>query len=123
MTIKAKSIRTFIGAKNFEDSRAFYLALGFKESVIDLSLSYFMIDENIGFYLQKYYVRKWVDNSMVFLEVEDVEKYLAHVRSLGLHEIYKNVRISEIKEAAWGKEFFMHDPAGVLWHIGEFTSH
>ncbi len=30
----AKSIRTFIGAVNFEESRQFYKALGFEESVI-----------------------------------------------------------------------------------------
>lgn len=122
MEIKAKSIRTFIGAKDFELSRSFYRALGFEENSLDPSMSYFRIDENIGFYLQKYYVRKWVDNSMVFLEVENVAHYLERILGLKLNEEFDNVRISDIKEETWGSEFFIHDPAGVLWHIGEFKS-
>ncbi len=62
---KAKSIRPFIGAKNFELSRSFYRDLGFQESVIGHDMSYFKTEET-GFYLQDYYVQDWIDNTMMF---------------------------------------------------------
>jgi catechol 2,3-dioxygenase-like lactoylglutathione lyase family enzyme len=115
-----KSIRTFIGAKNFEESRRFYKELGFTEVPISDTMVYFKSGESIGFYLQKYYVKKWVDNSMVFLEVEDLEKCYEDIKGRGLTDKYEHVRLSEIHEADWGREFFLHDPSGILWHFGHF---
>ncbi len=121
MNFQAKSIRTFIGAKNYAESRAFYRQLGFEESIIDKKMSYFSVNENLGFYLQDYYVKKWVDNSMVFLEIDDVEKCAKELLEKGLHHEYKYVRFSEIKTFEHGRELFMHDPSGVLWHFCQFN--
>ena len=74
MEHKAISIRPFIGAKNFEQSRNFYRDLGFEESILGPTLSYFKT-KGLGFYLQDAYVQDWVDNSMIFLEVEDVDRF------------------------------------------------
>lgn len=115
-----KSIRTFIGAKDFELSRAFYRDLGFKEKLVFPKMCYFSIDQ-FGFYLQDAYVKKWVDNSMVFLEVDDVSKFYQKLLELDLHNKYKNVRLTPIKNDFWGRECFLHDPSGVLWHFGEFN--
>jgi predicted lactoylglutathione lyase len=57
MKHNAKSIRAFIGAKDFEVSRNFYRDLGFQESIISKNMSYFKVFENIGFYLQEAYVK------------------------------------------------------------------
>ncbi|MDH4091533.1 MAG: glyoxalase [Cyclobacteriaceae bacterium] len=116
----AKSIRTFIGAVNFEESRLFYKELGFEESVISKGLSYFKVTDKLGFYLQNAYVKDWVNNSMIFLEVDDVDRYWSELQNLGLHDKYENVRLTSIREEVWGKECFMHDPSGILWHFGEF---
>ncbi|MEO7961584.1 MAG: glyoxalase, partial [Ginsengibacter sp.] len=62
MQHKAKSIRPFIGAKDFELSRAFYRDLGFHETVLFQDMSLFKTGE-VGFYLQKAYVQDWIDNS------------------------------------------------------------
>lgn len=121
MNYQSKSIRTFIGAKNYNESRLFYRDLGFEEIVIDIKMSFFKVDANLGFYLQDYYVKDWVNNSMIFLEVEDIEKCYAELLAKGLHDKYKLVRITGIKEFEWGRELFMHDPSGVLWHFGEFN--
>ncbi len=115
-----KSIRPFIGASNFQESRSFYNELGFKESIISKDMSYFKIDENIGFYLQDYYAKDWVDNSMIFLEVDDTKQYYEELKKLELSEKYKNVRLTPIRENVWGRECFLHDPSGILWHFGEF---
>jgi len=117
--MKTKSIRTFIGAKSFEISRNFYLELGFQENSLGPNMSYFHIGA-LGFYLQDAYVKDWIDNSMVFMEVDDTVKFYETFQHLNLPEKYENVKLVPIREEHWGKEFFMHDPSGVLWHFGEF---
>ena len=114
------SIRPFIGAKNFGLSRAFYSDLGFTESILFHNMSYFS-KKGFGFYLQDAYVKDWIDNTMVFLEVEDVEQYLNEIQALNLPSKYETVRLSPIRHESWGKEFFLHDPSGILWHIGTFN--
>ncbi|MGV3586557.1 MAG: VOC family protein [Adhaeribacter sp.] len=121
MNYQPKSIRAFIGAKYYEESRAFYRELDFEEIVIDQKMCLFKVNENLGFYLQDYYVEDWINNSMIFLEVDDVEKCAAELQSKGLTNKYKDVKITAIKQFDWGRELFMHDPSGVLWHFGEFA--
>lgn len=120
MNYTAKSIRTFIGAKDFENSRKFYRELDFKEYEISNNMSYFQVSQDIGFYLQKAYVKDWVDNSMVFLEVENLDQCYEDIKARNLTQKYEIVRLSDIKELDWGREFFLHDPSGVLWHFGHF---
>lgn len=121
MKFDAKSIRAFIGSKDFTASRNFYRDLGFEESIISKDMSLFKVDD-FGFYLQAAYVKKWVDNTMMFLEVEDVDRVYERLVALDLQKKYKNVRITGIKTYDWGKECFIHDPSGILWHFGEFNS-
>lgn len=120
MEHKAKSIRPFIGAQNFELSRSFYRDLGFQESLLTSNMSYFKT-AGLGFYLQDAYVRDWIDNSMIFLEVEDVDRFWTELLALDLTTKYQSVRLTPIRELDWGRECFMHDPSGILWHIGEFS--
>ena len=119
--MKFQSIRPFIGAKDFEISRQFYLDLDFKELPLKGKMSFFQVSDKIGFYLQKAYVKDWVDNSMLFLEVENPEVYLEELKNKNLPTRYKGVRLSEMVINDWGKEFFLHDPSGILWHFGSFT--
>jgi catechol 2,3-dioxygenase-like lactoylglutathione lyase family enzyme len=120
MEHKAKSIRPFIGAKNYDISRKFYQDLGFKESVLSINMSYFET-EGLGFYLQDAYVKDWIDNSMIFMEVDDVKRFWLELLALDLTSKYVNVKLTAIRELAWGRECFLHDPSGVLWHFGEFN--
>ena len=120
MQQEAISIRPFIGAQNFEVSRNFYRDLGFEEVVLFHNMSLFKT-QALGFYLQDAYVKDWVDNTMVFLEVEDVDKYWNELLSLKLTEKYGGVRLTPIRKYDWGKECFLHDPSGILWHFGEFS--
>ncbi len=114
-----KSIRSFIGSKDYAESKSFYKALGFEEAYSSGKLSYFK-NGDFGFYLQDYYVEDWINNSMIFLEVDSVDQYWNMLNDLELPKKYKNVRLTEIKHYDWGKECFIHDPSGVLWHFGEF---
>ena len=120
MTHKPLSIRPFIGSKDFEESRSFYRDLGFEEIELGAAMSYFKI-QSFGFYLQNYYAKDWIDNTMIFLEVDSVERYWHELSELKLDAKYKNVKLVPIRIEEWGKECFLHDPAGVLWHFGEFN--
>lgn len=119
MQHKAISIRPFIGAKDFDISRNFYRDLGFQESILEHKMSYFKT-EGIGFYLQNAYVQDWIDNTMIFLEVDDVERYWNELLALDLLAKYAGVRLTPIQHYDWGRECFLHDPSGILWHFGEF---
>ena len=121
MDHKAKSIRPFIGAKDFGLSRSFYHHLGFQESILSDNLSYFKTD-GLGFYLQDAYVKDWIDNSMIFMEVEDVDRHWNELLALDLTSTYKTVKLTPIRNNPWGRECFMHDPSGILWHFGEFNN-
>jgi catechol 2,3-dioxygenase-like lactoylglutathione lyase family enzyme len=121
MEHKAKSIRPFIGAKNYAVSRKFYQDLGFEESIISPDMSYFKTNE-MGFYLQDAYVKDWIDNLMIFMEVDDVQRFWNELLALDLTAKYENVRLTPVRELAWGRECFVHDPSGILWHFGEFSS-
>lgn len=119
MQSQIKSIRPFIGAKDFAESRSFYQDLGFEENVISQNLSVFTFNL-VSFYLQNAYVKDWVDNSMLFLEVEDIEFFYQKIKDLNLNRTYPTVVLKSIISLDWGKEFFLHDPSGILWHIGSF---
>ena len=119
MEHKTISIRPFIGAKDFALSRSFYRNLGFEESVLFHNMSYFKTG-SLGFYLQDAYVKDWIDNSMIFVEVEDVDSYWNQLLALNLTTKYPGVKLIPIRKYDWGKECFLHDPSGILWHFGQF---
>jgi hypothetical protein len=76
----------------------------------------------LGFYLQDAYVQDWVDNTMIFLEVENVKRFWDELLSLNLTAKYNDVKLTPIRVEHWGRECFLHDPSGILWHVGEFSS-
>jgi hypothetical protein len=120
MKHQAISIRAFIGAKDFAVSRNFYLDLGFEEVTLGDNMSYFRI-EGLGFYLQNAYVKDWIDNTMIFLEVDDINRYWNELVALDLASKYKGVKLIPVRNEEWGSECFLHDPSGVLWHFGAFN--
>jgi hypothetical protein len=119
MDHQAKSIRPFIGAKDFNLSRVFYRDLGFEETVLASNFSVFK-SGNMAFYLQDAYVKDWIDNSQIFMEVENVSRFYDELKALDLVNKYANVRLTPILHNDWGSECFLHDPSGILWHFGEF---
>lgn len=70
------------------------------------NISYFKIYENLGFYLQNANVKDWVDNSMIFLEVDNIENYLSELKDKQLTIIYPKIRLSEIVDNSWEENFF-----------------
>lgn len=119
MEQNAKSIRPFLGAKDFGISRDFYRTMGFQESIITPKMSLFKIGD-LAFYLQDAYVKDWIENTMIFVEVENVSLYFKELSAMDLPGKYPGARVSPVKVEHWGRECFLHDPSGILWHFGEF---
>jgi hypothetical protein len=118
---KILSIRPFIGAKNFNQSRNFYRDLCFEEVVLSAKMSLFKTGE-YAFYLQDAYVQDWVDNTMVFVEVKNLSVFWDELLRLNLESRYKDIKLVPVRTADWGEECFVHDPSGILWHFGSFFS-
>ena len=119
MNHNAKSIRPFIGSKDFDLSRSFYRDLGFEEVLLSHNLSVFKSGAQ-AFYLQDYYSKDWVDNTMVFMEVDDVNRFWNELTALNLTDKYPTAKLVPPRTLDWGSECFVHDPSGILWHFGEF---
>ncbi len=83
-------------------------------------MSYFNTG-NLGFYLQDAYVKDWVDNTMVFMEVEDADRFWDRLVALNLTDKYPEAKLTPVRTLDWGKECFLHDPSGILWHFGTFS--
>src|SRR6476646_10449810 len=96
-----KSIRTFLGAKDYETSRSFYRDLGFEEIVISEKMVLFTI-KGLSFYLQDYYVKDWIENSMVLLEVGNVEAYYGFLQQLELEIKYPTIKLIPLQQKEWG---------------------
>ena len=120
MQHQPSSIRPFIGAKDFNLSRQFYQHLGFEETILSPDMSVFKVGA-LAFYLQDAYIKDWVNNTMIFLEVPDVEAYWTWLQSLDLPAKYPQVRVVPVQYNDWGKECFLHDPSNILWHFGQFA--
>ena len=115
-----KSIRPFIGCVEFDTARSFYSDIGFTENILSENLSVFKKDA-FAFYLQQAYVKDWIDNTMLFAEVEDLDSYYNFLYQLNLPSKYDGVRLLPVKTFDWGSEFYLHDPSGILWHFGTFS--
>ncbi|WP_336518221.1 glyoxalase [Pollutibacter soli] len=113
------SIRPFIGAKDYQLSAAFYRDCGFTQKELSKNMSLFTL-EHIAFYLQDAYVKDWVDNTMVFLEVDRLDQFYKSFVHINLPGKYNGVKLTPIKNFDWGRECYLHDPSGILWHFGEF---
>ena len=111
---RTHSILPFVPAKDFERSTAFYRALGFDVGTDD-DVRYCSSGDS-GFLLQDYYVKRWADNSMLAMHVDDGQAWLD--RADAIAPDFPGVRTSPLELQDWGQLVgHIWDPSGVLWHI------
>ena len=109
-------IFTFVPAKDFEVSTRFYRAMGFGVSNADGVR--FVELGNFGFLLQDFYVKKWADNFMMSMHVDDAQWWVdRHASIVGGYPRTWN-REPELQD--WGQLVaYFTDPSGVLWHVSQ----
>ncbi len=119
-TLNVRDVRTFIGAKDFDASRDFYLALGWTQTYDADDLRVLQLGGH-RFYLQNYYQKDWCENTMLHISVDDVEAWFAHVRAVFAAQTFKDARMSgSIEDAGYGNVFYVWDPSGALLHFAQF---
>lgn len=117
--LNSVELKTFIPAKDYPLSQAFYTALGFKPAWQTDEMSYFSHGEHCAFLLQNFYVKEQAENCVMHMLVDDVEAWWAHVQQANLAERF-SVRTIAPEDQPWGiREFIVFDPSGVLWKIGQ----
>jgi catechol 2,3-dioxygenase-like lactoylglutathione lyase family enzyme len=113
------ALRPFLPAKDFETSRRFYAALGFREEPLGDKL----VELHLGphsFLLQDYYVARWADNAMMHVLVDDLDAWWTRIDSLNLPGRFGVAAPRAPKAEPWGlRVAYVFDPSGVLWHFAE----
>ena len=66
------------------------------------------------FRLQNYYVQDWANNFMIKLDVDDVDPWYEHVKSVLDKEDYGSARMAEPEMVGDTKIMHVWDPCGVL---------
>lgn len=117
-----REVRTFVGAIDFEVSRAFYEALGWRVEWTDGTLA---LMENAGqrFYLQRYYVKEWAENSMLHITVDDAAAWHQKVKDVLASGSFGDARVAPPKQEDYGALVtYVWDPAGVLLHFAQWLN-
>lgn len=115
-------VRPFIGSKDFDISRAFYEALGWTTEYLDDQLA-LMANGAHRFYLQRYYQKDWLENTMLHLTVADAAACHTQIAALLAIGAYGEARVAPPKQEDYGALVtYVWDPAGVLLHLAEWGS-
>ena len=115
--MKVDDIRVFIPSKDYEMSKSFYQALGFKMDYVTDDLSLFESGK-CAFFLQNYYNEQFAENLMLQLSVVNINDAYEVISNL----IGFDIKCEPIKTERWGKVVYLWGPSGELWHVTEFSN-
>ena len=117
-----RAFRPFLPAKDYQQSRRFYEAIGFDT----YSLGEAMAELNLGphaFILHHHDVEP-ADNAWVMhVLVEDVRSWWRHLDSLDLAGRFGVPILGPPRDEPWGLTVvYLTDPSGTLWHFAQDTT-
>ena len=116
--MKFSSLEPFVpSGANFEGSKQFFQELGFAINWDAGDYIGFQRDE-CRFILQKYHNKKFVENFMISVKIDDAEVFWNFVKEKKLAERF-GVKITSPAQQPYGKEVNIFDIAGVCWHFVE----
>ena len=110
MNLSINTMKVYVPAKDFDESKRFYAALGFELTDawggnVDCKLG------NAEFRLQNYYAEGWANNFMMQFWVDDIHGWYEHGKTVIGNF---NARIKEIEMVEDRMLFHIWDPCGVL---------
>lgn len=115
--LHASDVRSFIPARDFELSRDFYQALGCELEWSDANLALFRLGPS-RFYLQRYYVREWAENTMLHVAVPDAAQCHADIATVLESSRFAPARVAAPRHEPYGAWVtYVWDPSGVLLHL------
>ena len=121
--LNVTDVRPFIGARDFDASRDFYVALGWTITYDSADLRVLELAHH-RFYLQKYYNKEWCDNSMLHISVDDVDAWYRFAKQQFARKTFVgSARLGdEPKDEGYARVFHIWDPVGVLLHFAQFAA-
>ena len=120
-SLKVSDVKVFAPSKDFKQSLSFYQKLGWtcnweNEGLAEMELG------NVRFFLQKYYHKGWANNFMFYINVEDVQAWYEHAKSVIEQGDYGKARLKAPEKQAYGDIVcYVWDPAGILLHFAQAT--
>ena len=117
----AEALRPFLPTKDFEVSRAFYEALGFKK-LLDSEVAIFAIGSGGAANILHPPLRRGLGRAVLMMQlmVDDLDAWWAHIQTLNLVERFGVQPPRAPAVQPWGLRIaYLIDPAGVLWHVAE----
>jgi catechol 2,3-dioxygenase-like lactoylglutathione lyase family enzyme len=119
VNLSTSDIKPFIGSKNYEESRDFYVAMGWVLNFDTGDISEMQLGTQ-RFYLQNYYQRNWCQNSMLHISVEDAQSWYTHAVNTLASKKHGAAKVRPPTEQDYGALVtFVWDPAGVLLHFAQ----
>lgn len=113
------ALRPFVPAKDFELSKRFYEAMGFRITHQDDNIAMLKAG-SFSFILQNFYVKEFAENCMLQMLVRDVDAWWLEVNPGALSGLFPVNPPRAPEMQSWGmKVGFVFDPSGVLWHVAE----
>ena len=111
--------RPFLPAKDFDESKRFYEALGFAKLLDAEDVAIFAIGGS-SFLLQDHFQKEWAESFMMQLMVDDLDRWWSHLQSLDLPSRFPVSPPRAPAVQPWGlRVAYFTDPAGVLWHVAQ----
>lgn len=118
-SLRITAINAFVPARDLEQSRRFYLDLGFTQTWGDSGGCGLQLDGH-SMILQRFHVKEHAENFMMQLMVEDVDAWWEKIQALNLKEKYQLTMVKAPAMQPWGlRILYISDPSGVLWHVAE----
>ena len=114
--MQVNDIRVFVPSKDYQESKLFYQAMGFKMDPASDDLSIFS-NGSSTFFLLRYFNEEFAKNLMFQLIVPDIKeafKVISNIEGF-------NIRYESIKAEPWGKVVYLWGPSGELWHVTELN--
>jgi hypothetical protein len=110
--------RAFLPSKDFEISKAFYVALGFN-TMLEGDVAIFATGES-EIILTRFYQKEYAENFMMQMLVDELDAWWARISSLNLPERFDVPAPKAPEMQPWGLRIsYVVDPCGVLWHFAE----
>lgn len=120
LPLPIREVRTFVAARDFSISLAFYEALGWKVEWTDGKLA-LMANAGLRFYLQDAYLKEWAENSMLHITVDDAEAWYQRATEILDGGRFGDARVAPPKKEPYGALVtYVWDPAGVLLHFAQW---
>jgi hypothetical protein len=115
--MEVNDIRVFVPSKDYEISKEFYQALGFRMQYVSEELSIFECGACI-FFLQNFCNQELAKNLMLQLIVADIGDALEIISNIKT----KGIRYEPIVKEHWGQVIYLWGPSGELWHVTQLAN-